>query len=102
MPAVFKQYVGEAPVGSVASPLANAVAPTNPMRIGLYIQNTGANPLLVQFANKVQGNGSDLAIAAGQLVAFTIPDTCPRESINIGSALGTTCMILEGNAERFT
>ncbi len=97
MPAVYRQYLGAAPAGSVATPITTAIAPQNPKRIGLSIQNTGANPLLLQFNNKVKGDGSDLAIAAGVLLHWHTPETCPQGSIHIGSVLGTTCAILEGN-----
>jgi hypothetical protein len=70
--------------------------PTNPRRIALVIQNTGAAPGLVRFGDTVKNDGSDLLLAAGMFAPpWQTPETTPIESINFFSQNGTTFAVLE-------
>lgn len=76
------------------------VSPATPSRSFLFIQNTGANPGLLQFKNPVKNDGSDLLIISG--ASFRSDQTYsddtlngPIESINLASTLGTTWAIIE-------
>jgi hypothetical protein len=70
--------------------------PTNPRRVGLFIQNTGGTPGLMRFADPVKGDGSDIAVAAGAILPpWTQADTTPREAINFFSQNGTTFCVME-------
>lgn len=70
-------------------------APQTPGRVALWIQNTGANPGLVQFKNNIQGDGSDFTLNAGAFFPTDLSNPCPTEAINFGSILGTTFAVLE-------
>lgn len=97
MPLVTKQYIGVTIANSFGDNASvQPIAPLNPTRKSLRIQVTGANPGLLQFANKVRNDGSDFTIAAGQFMTWEQSDTCPLEAINIGSVAATTWAILEG------
>ncbi len=70
--------------------------PTNPRRLGLIIQNTGAAPGLVRFGDTVKNDGSDLLLAAGTFApAWSTPETTPVESVNFFSTTGTTFCVIE-------
>lgn len=72
------------------------VAPNNPNRTLITIQNTGANPGLLRWGEPCKGDGSDQVIAAGQDKTYDQADTCPVEAINLASIAGTTWAIVEG------
>lgn len=99
MPRVLKQYAVTSPVGSNTPQTSVQISPNNDRRISLIIQNTGANPGLLQFSNPVKGDGSDLTIAALGILILNQDTTCPTEAINVGSALATTWAILESNSQ---
>lgn len=65
-------------------------------RVSLIVQNTGANPGLVHFAEQVQADGSDIVLGAGERLEYKDARTTPREALNLGSILGTTWAIIEG------
>lgn len=69
--------------------------PTNPARIGLIIQNTGANPGVLRFGGPPQGAGKDLAFSAGQREPWLQSDTTPLEAIYFLSAAATTWCVVE-------
>jgi hypothetical protein len=74
----------------------NPPIPTNPRRLGLVIQNTGAAPGLVRFGDTVKNDGSDLLLAAGEFApAWLTPETTPIESVNFFSESGTTFCVIE-------
>lgn len=91
-----KHYGGLAVAGSNTPQTSVRVAPTNPKRILLMIQNTGANAGLVRFEEPIQGDGSDILFAPGAGLLFDRGDTCPQGAVNVGSSAGTTFTILEG------
>lgn len=93
MPLLSKQYV----VTLAAGQERVGISPQNPDRRQYTVQNTGANPALLRFENAVQFDGGDFEIASKASLSFHNPDTCPRERVNVYSALGTTLAILEGN-----
>ena len=96
MPAIStKQFKVITNAGSNAPQTSVAASPALSGRTLLVIQNTGANPGLLHFREPVQGDGSDILVAAGQLYSFQQSDTCPREKVNLGSAAATTWAILE-------
>lgn len=84
-----KQYVGRVGAGA-----RSRLAPVNPKRNLLYIQNTGVNAGLFRFENDVQLDGGDILLASGAFVLFDV--ACPIDAINIYSLLGTTFAIIEG------
>jgi hypothetical protein len=69
--------------------------PENPHRIGLFIQNTSANPGLVHLGAATAMNGSDILFAAGQIVRWDQGDTCPVEGVNFSSTLQVTWCVIE-------
>ena len=73
-------------------------APHTPERVLLFIQNTGANPLQVSFEDEAGEavDGGDFILTSMAYMKFDNPDTCPSESVNLRSALGTTAAVLEG------
>lgn len=71
------------------------VLPTNPARLALFIQNTGANPGLVRFGGPTQGNLSDILFAAGAWIKWDRPDSCPLEAVAVSSAAATAWCIME-------
>jgi len=94
---VAKHYVGAAAAGAISRRIASAVAD----RIGLVIQNTGLNPGNIRFENENNpANGGDFTLVPGEFLHFPIPETCPREAVNIISELGTTFSILETVKDR--
>jgi hypothetical protein len=97
MPAIStKQFKVITPAGSNAPTTCVAASPALPGRTLLLIQNTGANPGLIHFKEGVQGDGSDIAVAAGAFAPlFDHATTCPREKVNLGSASATTWAVLE-------
>lgn len=70
-------------------------SPTS-VRVSLIIQNTGVNPGFLHFAEDVQGDGSDLVLAAGEVREWKDARTTPREAVNVASVLGTTWAVIEG------
>lgn len=82
---------------AVSGPNAStaAVLPANPKRIGLFIQNTGANPGNRRFGGPVQGVGGDALLTTGQFHQWDQKDSCPLESVSVGSVLATTWVIEE-------
>jgi hypothetical protein len=90
-----KQYRGVSAAGSNTPTTSKRISPNTPNRLMLTIQNTGANPGLLHFSEPVQGDGSDILFAVGQILIFDQPGTCPTEAINVGSTLGTTWALLE-------
>lgn len=101
MPAANNQRIKQTVIRSAAATntpeTSVRLSPETPGRTFLYIQNTGASPGLLRFAEKVLGDNGDIMVAAGGFVGpFTIPETCPSEAINVGSAAGTTWAIIEG------
>lgn len=72
-----------------------APLPTNQYRIGLRIQNTGANPGLARFGGPVQANGSDMLFASGASEKWSQSDTTPVESVSFYSVAGTTWSVSE-------
>ena len=100
MAARTKQYlIAVSPATDTARTSPQPI-PQNPSRCFLYIQNTGANPGLVQFTNRVKGDGSDLLFAPGDTLQFDQYSddgfNGPTEAVNFGSALGTSFAVLEG------
>lgn len=96
MPAIrLKQFKVITPALSNTPATSVAASPAIDGRTLLTIQNTGANPGLLHFKEAVQNDGSDIAIPAGQLVTFDQAETCPREKVNLGSALLTTWAVVE-------
>lgn len=92
----LKHYGAVSDVGSNTVNSSKRVAPLNPNRTHLTLQNTGANPGVLRFSEPVRGDGSDILINTAQILVFDQADTCPVEAINLGSALGTTWAIVEG------
>ena len=72
----------------------NGVAPNQPKRVQLLIQNTGANPATVKFGQPCNSALDGFVLAAGALL--NLHDPCPPESLNFFSTLGTTLSIYEG------
>lgn len=97
MPAVKKtmQYRGLAPLGSNTPETSVRVTAGNGARTMLLIQNTGANDGLVHFGEDVHGDGSDILFTAGAGLLWDRETTVPESAINVGSALGTTFLIVE-------
>lgn len=96
MPALsMKQFKVVTPAGSNTPQTSVQASPAIPGRTLLFIQNTGANPGALHFKENVQGDPSDIAIPAGGSQKFDQDTTCPRERVNLGSALATTWAILE-------
>lgn len=96
MPAVnTKQFRVLTPALSNTPTTSVGASPAIAGRTLLTIQNTGANPGLLHFKEAVQGDGSDIAFAAGQIVTFDQAETCPREKVTLGSALPTTWAVIE-------
>lgn len=80
---------------------AQAIAPANPKRCFLVMQNNGANAALVQFNNPVKGDLSDLNIPAGSAFIFdqTFNDgtgNVPTGAIYMAATALTTVAIIEG------
>lgn len=69
--------------------------PANPLRIGLFIQNTSANAGTSRLGTPVQGNGSDMLFAAGASQKWDQAETCPLESVNLSSAALVTWCVIE-------
>lgn len=94
MPRRTKHYLVAATNSTVA--IAPPV-PTNPKRIALLVQNTGAQLVLMRFTQPVNQDGSDVAIAAGAIVRWDQSDTAPLEAIFFfcGNAAGSTVAVLE-------
>ena len=98
----LKQY--KAVIAAASSPQtssAQAVAPANPDRIFLVLQNNGANPAFVQFNNPVKGDGSDLNLSVGGSFQFDQinPDGSfngPTGAIYIAATAATTVALIEG------
>lgn len=106
MPQVnIKQYRSVCAAASAPQTSSSqAVAPANPRRSFIVLQNNGANPALVQFNNFVKNDGSDLAIPAGSAFIFdqTFSDGTfngPTGAIYIASVLGTVVAVLEGTLQ---
>lgn len=97
MPAVKKtvQYRGVCPVGSNNPETSVRIAAGNGARTMLLIQNTGAADGLVHFGEDVQGDGSDILFTPGAGLLWDRETTVPEAAINIGSAAGTTFLIVE-------
>lgn len=96
---IINQKIGRTPAGSNTPTNSVRLSPATPNRTFLLIQNTGANPGLLRLGNKVQADGGDLTVPAGGAFGpFDIAETCPTESIDIGSALATTWAIIEGTS----
>lgn len=93
---VDKQKYATKQYGLDATARNERIAPQTPGRLLLVIQNTGANPLLVRFMSDAREDGFDFEIAAGAMLQFDNPETCPEEAINLMSPLGTTAAVLEG------
>lgn len=88
---MIRQYVVIVPAGEASRP-----SPAVGMRVMLSIQNTGANPGLVRFADVVRLDGGDMVLAAGQFSPlWNQRETCPNEALNFYSAAGTTFSVLE-------
>lgn len=82
---------------SIEATGSKRVAPGNPNRTLLLIQNTGANPGFLRFSEACKGDGSDILLAAGSApLVWDQADTCPVEAVNLASILGTTWAINEG------
>ena len=92
MPVRNKTY----PLTTAAGAASTRPVPTNPNRVSLIIQNTGANPGQVRFAEPGQGVGADMLWVAGFIFKWDQADTCPKEAINVSSTLATTWVIVEG------
>lgn len=90
-----KTYGGIAPVDSNTAQTSVYVAPGNPDRSMLLVQNTGANIGLLRFGGAVLGDGSDTSFDPGAGLLFDRATTCPEASIYIGSVLGTTFSFTE-------
>lgn len=97
MPAIStKQFGVITPAGSNTPQTSIAASPATPGRQLLYIQNVGGNPGRIHLKENVQGDFTDLIIpAGGDFGPFDQSDTCPRETINLGSALATNWVVLE-------
>lgn len=97
MPAVsMKQFKVITPAGSNTPQTSVAASPALPGRTLLFVQNNGSNPGVVHFKENVQGDASDITVpAGGSLPVFDQADTCPKEKINLGSALATSWVLLE-------
>ena len=89
-----KQYGGTAPLTG-SSGQKQAITPTNPIRSGLRIQNTGANNLRVMFGRPTTGAADDYIINPGATGEFR--DPCPVESIYLSCVAATSYCILEEN-----
>lgn len=70
------------------------IFPANDRRVGLIIQNTGVNPVLLRFENEVQQDGGDFELAAGESLTWT-DRFAPIERLSALSILGTTLAIME-------
>lgn len=92
MPVRNKTY----PLATAAGGVSVRPLPSNPNRVSLIIQNTGANPGQVRFAEPNQGVGADMLWVAGFLFKWDQADNCPTEAINLSSVLATTWVIVEG------
>ncbi len=87
-------YPFACPVGGASI----AASVYNDKRIYLLIQNNGANPLNVRFAQPNQGGANDYEILAGDEKEWD--QKIPIDSVNLSSALGTFGVILEGRAAK--
>jgi hypothetical protein len=87
----------------VATTVANAASirlvPTNPRRISLMIQNTGAVTGNVRFGGSTQGGVNDFEFPSGLIFKWDQADTCPLEDINLstpGGGANGSWVIMEG------
>jgi hypothetical protein len=94
MPAVrTKTYLVKAAPGVTTG---TPPIPTNPRRIALFVQNTGAAPGLVRLGDTVKNDGSDILLASGEFIPpWQTPETCPVETVNFFSTDGTTFCVIE-------
>ena len=89
-----KQYGGVVPVVGTGGQ-KQAIAPYNPIRSALRIQNTGANNLRVMFGRPTTGAGDDFIIAPNNTEVFR--DPCPVDSIYLSCLAVTNYCVIEEN-----
>ena len=98
MPAIKQGNTYGSPL--IAGKIYDSIAPsTNSskglVRVKLFIQNTGNNPMNVQFGKPVQGLlFGELELNAGESIDWHNP--APQENVSIVSALGSAYFIYEG------
>lgn len=89
-----KTQVKQFLVRSNALEFVTGILANNPKRNFLELQNTGVNPVLYRFNERVQLDGSDRVLGAGEV--FTYKEPCPIERLSFYSVAGTMIAVLEG------
>lgn len=107
----IKQYAIVFRTGEILT----GVAPINPKRILLLIQNRSHVPFYVKFDDPIQaansiirwGDGTELEIQPNDYIKFENPDSCPKGRISLHQFVNVTnfgpspdkvtAMILEGS-----
>lgn len=71
-----------------------AICSENPTRIGLFVQNTGANPGVLRIGTPTQQT-ANITFTAQMWINWDQADTCPLEAVFVQSPLATTWTIME-------